>query len=113
MCQKPFGLIDSDLFDVLEYISFAVPPRTRADRVLSSSSAIYQNLTDEQREFIEFVLERYVATGFEVLDREVLPELLKLKYEAIEDAIATLGPVKEISSLFLAFQKLLYSNQAA
>lgn len=104
---------DSDLFDVLEYVSFAIPPKTRSERVLSSSTAIYKDLSSEQRDFIEFVLDRYVATGHEVLDREVLPELLKLKYEALDDAQAALGPVNEIASLFVTFQKHLYEEQVA
>lgn len=103
---------DCDLFDVLEYVSFAVPPTTRAERVDASAPAIYENLAAEQREFIEFVLSRYIATGIEVLDREVLPELLKLKYEALEDAIGILGTSDEIASTFIEFQKLLYHHQA-
>ena len=71
------------------------------------------NLTPEQREFVEFVLSRYVESGVEILDRGVLPELLKLKYEAIEDAIAILGSGDIIAQTFIDFQKLLYEAQAA
>ena len=59
--------------------------------------------------FIEFVLGRYIETGLEVLDRELLPELLKLKYEAIPDAIAILGSGEVIQQTFRDFQKYLYS----
>jgi type I restriction enzyme R subunit len=44
----------------------------------------------------------------EVLDREILPELLKLKYEAIEDAIEILGSGDVITKTFTEFQKYLY-----
>ena len=100
---------DSDLFDVLEYISFEVSPITRAKRVAAAEPAIYENLSPEQREFVEFVLSRYIETGVEVLDRELLPELLKLKYEAIEDAIAILGSGEVIAKTFTDFQKFLYA----
>ena len=103
----------SDLFDVLEYISFEVSPITRAERVRAAEPAIYDNLTPEQREFVEFVLSRYIETGVEVLDRELLPELLKLKYEAIEDAIEILGSGDVITKTFVEFQKHLYESLAA
>jgi type I restriction enzyme R subunit len=55
----------------------------------------------------------YIETGVEVLDREVPPELLKLKYDAIPDAIAVLGSNDAITKTFTEFQKYLYSAQAA
>ncbi|WP_409999438.1 type I restriction-modification enzyme R subunit C-terminal domain-containing protein [Gimesia chilikensis] len=102
-----------DLFDVLEYVSIEVSPITRAERVKAAESVIFESLTPEQREFVEFVLSRYIESGEEVLDREVLPELLKLKYEAIQDAIAALGGADNITSTFVDFQKYLYSVLSA
>ncbi|MEQ9009517.1 MAG: type I restriction-modification enzyme R subunit C-terminal domain-containing protein [Ekhidna sp.] len=102
-----------DLFDVLEYVSIEVSPITRAERVKAAESVIFASLTPEQREFVEFVLSRYIESGEEVLDREVLPELLKLKYEAIQDAIAALGGADNITSTFVDFQKYLYSVLSA
>ncbi len=64
-------------------------------------------------DLIEFVLSRYIETGVEVLDRELLPELLKLKYEAIEDAMAILGDGAVIAKTFTEFQKHLYSALSA
>lgn len=104
---------NSDLFDVLEYISFEISPITRAERVAAAQPAIYENLSQEQREFVEFVLSRYIESGTEVLDREILPELLKLKYDAIEDALAVLGDADKITSVFVQFQKHLYSALSA
>ena len=104
---------DSDLFDVLEYISFEVSPITRAQRVLTAESAIYEGLSAEQTEFIQFVLERYVQTGVEVLDRDVLPELLKLKYDALGDAISVFGSSDAITKTFTEFQKHLYTGLSA
>jgi len=42
-----------------------------------------------------------------------LPELLKLKYEAIEDAIAVLGNADVITQTFTEFQRYLYSALSA
>lgn len=103
---------NSDLFDVLEYVSFEVSPITRAERVRAAEAKIFESLSPEQREFVEFVLSRYIETGEEVLDREILPELLKLKYEAIEDAIAVFGNADAITKTFTEFQRHLYSALA-
>ena len=51
---------ESDLFDVLQYISFAKAPITREDRVLSAKSNIYNLVNDNQRIFIDFLLDNYV-----------------------------------------------------
>lgn len=75
----------------------------------AAESVIYADLSPEQREFVEFVLSRYIEDGEEVLDRGVLHELLKLKYEAIQDAIAALGSSENITNTFIEFQKYLYS----
>jgi len=73
-------------------------------------SVIFESLMPGQR---EFVLSRYIESGEEVLDQEVLPELLKLKYEAIEDALSALGGADNITSTFIDFQKYLYSVLSA
>jgi type I restriction enzyme R subunit len=103
----------SDLFDVLEYISFAVEPITRAARAHAAESLIFPDLSPEQREFVEFVLSRYIESGEEVLDRDVLPELLRIKYDSINDAVAILGPVELIARTFTDFQRHLYAVLSA
>jgi type I restriction enzyme, R subunit len=101
----------SDLFDVLTYIAFASQPITRELRVAKAQSNIFASLTPEQKQFIEFVLMRYIETGVEELDQEKLPSLLQLKYQAIEDARQILGEIPSIKELFVEFQKHLYVQQ--
>lgn len=103
----------SDLFDVLEYVSFAISPITRELRVASTRADILAELNEKQREFVEFVLSKYIESGVEVLDQEILPDLLKLKYYEISDATEILGGVEKIRQTFIAFQKKLYSKKAA
>ncbi|MEP3482372.1 MAG: DEAD/DEAH box helicase family protein [Fuerstiella sp.] len=98
----------SDLFDVLEYVSFAVPPITRQNRVENARDSIFENLAGVQVEFVEFVLERYVASGVEVLSQSQLPELLRLKYGQIADAVSALGGNEIIKTSFIEFQRHLY-----
>jgi type I restriction enzyme R subunit len=101
----------SDLFDVLEYVSYAVQPITREVRVAKAQSDIFSALSNEQKQFIEFVLSKYIQTGVEELDQEKLPDLLKLKYHALDDALQVLGSVQTIKNMFVEFQKFLYVQQ--
>jgi type I restriction enzyme R subunit len=111
--QKMINAEKSDLFDVLEYISFAVKPITRESRVAEAQSKIFAMLNNRQKEFLEFVLSKYIETGVEELDQEKLPDLLALKYHAISDATEILGGVENIRTTFVDFQKYLYERKTA
>jgi len=108
--QKIISAESSDLFDVLLFISWLTKPISREKRVAVASKDIYKELDDKQREFLEFVLSKYIEQGVEELDEEKLPKLLNLKYHSIADAESELGGVDKIRSLFIGFQKLLYSH---
>lgn len=107
--QKLVGAENSDLFDALEYISFAIKPITREERVAKSQREIFEYLDDRQKEFLEFVLAKYIESGVEELAQEKLPALLKLKYNEVGDATRILGGVSEIKKTFVGFQKQLYA----
>jgi type I restriction enzyme R subunit len=104
----------SDLFDVLEYVfNSDIKPITREARVAAAQSTIFAFLNIKQKEFIEFVLRKYIETGVEELDQEKLPILLTNKYQSLEDAKAILGEAGNISKLFIEFQKYLYKLKIA
>jgi type I restriction enzyme R subunit len=112
--QRLIDAEKSDLFDVLEYVfNSDVKPMTRQARVKAAEATIFALLNDKQKEFIEFVLSKYVETGVEELDQDKLPILLTNKYQSLEDAKAELGDVVKISSLFIEFQKYLYQQKVA
>lgn len=111
--QKLINAEKSDLFDVLEYVSFAVKPITREARVAKAQSNIFALLNNKQKEFLEFVLSKYIETGVEELDQEKLPELVTLKYHALDDAKEMLGSVQNIRAIFIDFQKYLYERKTA
>ncbi len=110
--QKMINAEQSDLFDVLAYISFLTPPITRKQRVERTRTKIFEDLDTRQKEFLEFVLAKYEHSGVEELDEEKLPILLNLKYHAIADAEKVLGGVEKIRSTFFDFQKNLYGKTA-
>jgi len=112
--QKLINAEKSDLYDVLEYVfNSDIKPITRKERVTRAEATIFALLNDKQREFIEFVLDKYVETGVEELDQDKLPILLTNKYQSLEDAKEILGNVSGITSLFIEFQKYLYVSKVA
>ena len=112
--QKLIDAEKSDLFDVLEYVfNSDIKPMTREARVAAAQATIFALLDNKQKEFIEFVLSKYIETGVEELDQEKLPILLANKYQSLEDAKEILGDVVNISRLFIEFQQHLYKQKAA
>ena len=103
----------SDLYDVLAYVAFALAPISREERVNLRKGIIFAPYSDRQKEFLAFVLDHYVKQGVGELDQGKLPHLLELKYEAITDAVATLGDVQGIREAFVGFQKHLYEQDVA
>jgi len=75
--------------------------------------SIYYGLDEKQKEFVEFVLSKYIESGVGELDQEKLPHLLQLKYQALPDAVAILGGTNRILSTFIDFQRHLYRLTAA
>jgi type I restriction enzyme R subunit len=108
--QKMIDAEQSDLFDVLNYVSFLKPTISRAKRVEQSKVNIFEGLNEKQKEFLDFVLAKYEERGVEELAEEKLPVLLNLKYQAIANAIGILGEVDSIRSVFFGFQRELYTK---
>jgi len=104
----------SDLYDVLEYvINSDIKPITRAARVAAAQATIFALLNDKQKEFIEFVLRKYIETGVDELDQDKLPTLLENKYQSLPDAGTALGDLTKVKDLFIEFQKYLYEERVA
>ena len=112
--QKLIDAEKSDLFDVLEYVfNSDTKPITRQARVSAAQKTIVALLNHKQKEFIEFVLSKYIETGVGELDINKLPILLENKYQSLEDAISNLGDAPNISKIFIGFQQYLYLQKAA
>ena len=112
--QKLVDMENSDLYDVLEYVfNGDYIAMTREARAKAAEATIFALLNDKQKEFITFVLSKYIETGVDELDQEKLPILLTNKYQSLEDAKEILGDVANISRLFIEFQEHLYKQKAA
>jgi len=112
--QKLVDMEKSDLYDVLEYVfNGDYIAMTREARAKAAEATIFALLNEQQKEFITFVLSKYIETGVDELDQEKLPILLTNKYQSLEDAKEILGDVANISRLFIEFQEHLYKQKAA
>ncbi|MCK6610736.1 MAG: DEAD/DEAH box helicase family protein [Bacteroidia bacterium] len=112
--QKLVDMEKSDLYDVLEYVfNGDYIAMTREARAKAAEATIFALLNNKQKEFITFVLSKYIETGVEELDQEKLPILLTNKYQSLEDAKEILGDVANISRLFIEFQEHLYKQKAS
>jgi type I restriction enzyme R subunit len=111
--QKIIDAEKSDLFDLLAHVAYAKAPLTREVRAANAKVYINTRFSAKQQVFLDFVLQHYIAEGVEELDQQKLTPLLRLKYGAIQDAIADLGQPEEIGMTFASFQKYLYAEQVA
>jgi type I restriction enzyme, R subunit len=113
--QRIIDAENSDLFDVLAHVAYAIPPLTREVRAAHARVYINSSFSTRQQAFLDFVLQHYVAVGVEELDPEKLTPLLLLKYHnSIADAVADLGGQPDaIFKAFTGFQKYLYELTTA
>ena len=110
--QRVIDAEDSDLLDVLSYVSFMTPKITRAERIARTRPAILDGMDPQHTDFLQFVLSKYSEKGVEESGEDKLPVLLNLKYHAIADAEKSLGTIAGIRSMFFGFQQKLYSRAA-
>ena len=64
--QKLIMAEKSDLFDVLAYVAFTTPPVTREKRATYAKKMVQADISDQQKAFLDFVLEHYVNQGVKV-----------------------------------------------
>ncbi|MBX3350097.1 MAG: DEAD/DEAH box helicase family protein [Nitrospira sp.] len=107
--QRIIDAENSDLFDVLAHVAYAMAPLTREERAARAKVEISTHFNSKQQAFLDFVLAQYVRVGVEELSQDKLSPLLRLKYHgAIADAVADLGQPEEIGKVFVGFQRYLY-----
>ncbi|ADJ29240.1 EcoAI/FtnUII family type I restriction enzme subunit R [Nitrosococcus watsonii] len=108
--RRMIDAVNSDLYDVLAYIAFALAPISRVERVSARKERILSRYSEDEKlqAFLDFVLVQYVRQGVSELDQEKLPDLLELKYHSVGDAAAQLGGVAKIREAFVGFQHYLY-----
>ena len=90
------------------FFAYSKKPIQRATRVANAENKIHSNLDSNQKEFIDFVLNKYVEGGVDELDINRLSDLVILKYNTLHDGQKKLGNPEKIKNTFIDFQKYLY-----
>ncbi|MBR3800008.1 MAG: DEAD/DEAH box helicase family protein [Bacteroidales bacterium] len=98
---------DSDLLDVLEYISFDIEPIQRKERVERTKPYV-STLSAQQQDFINYVISLYIQEGIEELGTSKLPEIMNMKYGSVQDGLSALGGMDMAKNAYYGFQKSLY-----
>ena len=101
---------NSDLFDVLAYIRFTTPPKTRADRADAARGEGLASVDAKMREFLLGVLQAYEALGEKELATRKLGDFLTARYGSFADAKRILGDVSAIKQAFVDIQGDLYRH---
>jgi type I restriction enzyme R subunit len=108
--RRMIDAVNSDLYDVLAYIVFALSPISRIERVETRKAWIFSRYSEDEKfqAFLDFVLVQYVRQDVSELDQDKLPDPLELKYHSVGDAAAQLDGVDKIREAFVGFQRYLY-----
>lgn len=101
---------NSDLFDVLAYIRFTIPAKTRAERAAAAASAEIASSDEEMSDFLRGILQAYAAHGENELSLSKLSSFLTARYGTIADAKSRLGDIAAIRAAFIAVQHELYAD---
>ncbi len=98
----------SDIYDVLNYISFDRNPKLREERIYNAKKYFNNNYKESQKDFIDFTLSKYLVDGVWELAPDKLPSLIELKYKDHIEAENNLGDPNKIKETFYGFQRYLY-----
>ena len=70
----------------------------------TTEDIIYNLLSDKQREFVGYVLRKYIDVGVDDLDISNLSTLLAAKYGNLDTATEELGEVAGVQEIFISIQ---------
>lgn len=101
---------NSDVFDVLAYVRFSLDPKTRSERADHTRADGLSGYEAEMKEFLNQVLNAYVAEGSSELGVDKLGDFLKIKYGSTGEAKNVLGQPGAIRKAFIDMQRFLYRD---
>lgn len=100
---------DSDLFDVLSYILFTNPPKTRHERADGVRSEGLEKAADETRALLLAILAAYEERGESELATKKLGTFLTARYGSVNEGKSRLGGLNAIKDAFRQMQLNLYN----
>ena len=101
---------DSDLFDVLGYVLFALSPKTRQDRADSVRRGGIVDFDGELKALLLAILKSYETNGENELATTKLAQYLTARYGSVSESKATLGELSGVSEAYRRLQSKLYAD---
>ena len=102
--------VNTDLFDVLAYVLFDMPAKTRDERVAKIDADRLSDGNDEVSTFLRKILKSYVDEGEGQLSNAQLEEHMKAKYNSVGEGKAALGGIANARKTFIKLQETLYRS---
>jgi type I restriction enzyme R subunit len=100
----------SDLYDVLSYILFSNPPKTRHDRAETLRQVGMGNFSGEMKELLLGILKAYETAGETELAGKKLGQFLTARYGSVSESKAKLGDLQTIRDAYNFMQAGLYAE---
>ena len=101
---------DSDLFDVLGYVLYANPPKTRGERADDVRHGGLDGTGGELRELLLGVLRAYESHGETELASDKLQSFMIGRYGSVGEGRMRLGNLPAVQAAFRQMQARLYAN---
>ncbi len=101
---------DSDLFDVLAYVLYANPPKTRHERADGVRQGGLTLADGELRELLLGILQAYETHGEDELATAKLASFLIGRYGSVSEGRTRIGDLSTIQNAFRRMQAGLYTN---
>ena len=100
----------SDLYDVLSYILFANPPKTRHDRAETVRQDGLADFGNEMKDLLLGILKAYETAGEAELAGKKLGQFLTARYGSVSEGKVKLGDLQTIRDAFNRMQAGLYAD---
>ncbi|MFW3411316.1 EcoAI/FtnUII family type I restriction enzme subunit R [Aliarcobacter butzleri] len=109
--KEIFEAVNSDIYDVLAHLSFNLDIKTRNERAIAveNSNFIEKYHNEKAKDFIEFILEKYIKYGFKELEENKLSTLIEQSGFDKKDLMASFGEFK-IRDEYFGLQKEIYKD---
>ncbi|MCY0971038.1 DEAD/DEAH box helicase family protein [Chryseobacterium sp. CY353] len=110
--QKMFEAEESDIFDLLAFVSYSKDLITRTQRAETTrlKTDFFKTYENEKaQEFLYFILDRYKRDGIEELKRDKLSELIQLNgLGTTQQAAKVFGNANNLINAFYKLQEVMY-----
>jgi type I restriction enzyme R subunit len=107
--KEIFEAVNSDIYDVLAHLSFNLDIKTRNERAIAveNSTFIEKYHNEKAKDFIEFILEKYIKYGFKELEENKLSTLIEQSGFDKKDLMTSFGEFK-IRDEYFGLQREIY-----